>query len=292
MAWQQLTLDIAATDFPQAEALLRLAGAASIAISDAGDAPILEPQPGTAPLWPRLSVRALFDDSFDLSGIGAVLGPLCRATRGPEPVTEEDIERAARQIVRPIEIGPRLTIVPADALDADDGRALGLHMGLAFGTGLHPTTRLCLQWLDRQLTDAPVVLDYGCGSGVLALAALKLGARSATAIDIEPQALEAARRNAELNRLESALRIGPPASLGRGPYDVVLTNILAKPLMGLAERFASLQPPGGQIVLSGLLSAQLDAVAARFGRWYRAQEAETLDGWCRLTGQRRSEYDR
>jgi ribosomal protein L11 methyltransferase len=292
VAWQQLTLHIAAAELPRAEAILRLAGAVSVAISDAGESPILEPEPETVPLWPTLTVRALFDGALDLKGIGTVLGPLSATAAGPEPVDDEAIERASQELIRPLDIGPRLRIVPAnDLADAAQG-TLGLHMGLAFGTGQHPTTRLCLEWLEREMQGTPAVLDYGCGSGVLALAALELGASSATAIDNEPQALRAARRNAELNHLEAALNIGPPASLGNRRFDLILANILAEPLIEMSGAFAALQPPGGQIVLSGILTAQLDEVAAYYASSYEALKHKALDGWCLLTARRRSEYDR
>ena len=292
MAWQQLTLRLDASDLTATEALLRLAGASSIAVSDGGEAPILEPAPGTTPLWPTLTLTALFDDSADLSAIGAILGRAGGDALSVRPITDEELERAMRQDVRPIDIGPRLAIVPAESFDPADGRSLGLHMGLAFGTGRHPTTRLCLEWLERGPGGAERVLDYGAGTGVLALAALKLGAARALAIDSEPQALEAARQNAELNGLETSIRIGLPETLDAGPFDLVLANILAQPLIELAATFAGLQRPGGTVVLSGILAAQLDAVAAHYERWYEHLERRDLEGWALLTGTRRSGYDR
>jgi ribosomal protein L11 methyltransferase len=292
VAWQQLTLHINAADLPRTEVLLRLAGAVSVAISDDSGTPILEPEPGTTPLWPSLAVRALFADGLDLGNIRAVLGPVTASDPALDRLEDEDLERAGRELIRPVRIGPRLTIVPSAELGPDSDTELGLHMGLAFGTGQHPTTRLCLEWLEGELAAGGSVLDYGCGTGVLALAALRLGARTATAIDIEPQALAATRRNAELNRLDSRIAIGPPAMLGSGRFDLILANILAQPLIALAEDFARRQAPGGRVVLSGILESQLDAVETHYGRWYEQTARHERAGWGLLTGSRRGGYDR
>lgn len=286
MAWQQLTLRIAASDLPRTEALLRLAGAAAVAIADDGDHAILEPEPGTTPLWPRLSVRALFDADLALAGIEAALGPLVGSGVTIEHLDEAELARAAEQKIEPAVFGPRLELVPAEDLTTARGTALGLHMGLAFGTGQHPTTRLCLEWLARAAIDGATVLDYGCGTGVLALAALKLGAASATAIDNEPQALDATRRNASLNGLTTRLAVAPPGPLPPDGFDLVLANILAGPLIDHAGTFADAQPAGGRIVLSGLLAAQVDEVEARYAHWYHAFERRELAGWALLTAAR------
>lgn len=288
MAWLELTLRLDAGALPRAEALLELAGALSIAIADGGDAPILEPEPGTTPLWPTVTVRALFGAGADPDAIAALLGPLGEGEPKLERITAAAIDASTAAPILPIDVGPRLSIVPAEALGNADERALGLHMGLAFGTGRHPTTRLCLDWLERELAPGMRVLDYGAGTGILALAALKLGAARATAVDIEPQALTAARRNAELNGLEASLAVRSPETLGAERFDLILANILARPLIALAGRFAESQPEGGRILLSGVLVAQLPEVEARYREWYEALEARELAGWGLLTGTRRA----
>jgi ribosomal protein L11 methyltransferase len=290
--WQQLTLRIAATDLAEAEALLGLAGASAISISDAADSPILEPGPGTTPLWPRLALRALFDSGADLRAVAGLLGSLADTGTSLEIIEDAAVERALLQTIRPLDIGPRLRLAAADDPAAGDARTLMLNMGLAFGTGQHPTTRLCLTWLEREPPAGLSVLDFGCGTGVLALAALKLGARHALAVDIEPQALEATRRNAALNALETSVRTGPPDCLGNDCFDLILANILAEPLIELAPVLAARQPSGGRIVLCGILQAQSEPVAEVYRQWYEALTATELDGWVLLTGCRRSGYDR
>jgi ribosomal protein L11 methyltransferase len=290
VAWQQLTLRIPASDLPRTESLLGLAGAISITVGDDGDTEILEPAPGTTPLWPDLVVRALFAGELDLSGLQSVLAgsgePLL------ERIDDAELAAAAMQVIEPIDIGPRLAVVPADDTRPADDRTLRLNMGLAFGTGRHPTTRLCLEWLESAAFDGARVLDYGCGTGVLALSALKLGAREAVAIDNEPQALAATRRNAGLNELERRIAVGLPDMPAPGPFDLVLANILARPLLELAESFAQAQLPGGRIVLSGIIESQLDQTEQHYRRWYRAFDRRSLDGWFLLTGTRRNGYDR
>lgn len=263
----------------------------SVAISDDGDTPILEPDPGTTPLWSQLTVRALFHAGLDLAQIGCVLAPGAAANVAVEPVDDEALERSAQQVIQSLRIGPRLSIVPAEQWQPGHD-SVGLHMGLAFGTGQHPTTKLCLRWLESATLDGQAVLDYGCGTGVLALAAIKLGAREAVAIDCEPQALDATRRNAELNGVGAAVRIGAPDALSDGRFDLILANILAQPLIDLAERFAGMQPPGARIVLSGILETQMDSVEAQYAHWYEAIESRVLDEWVLLIGRRRSGYDR
>lgn len=288
MTWHRLTLNFGAPELPRIEALLELAGAESITVTDEGDEPILEPAPGTTPLWSELRVSALFDGRLDIDAIAGMLRDAGSEPSSIERIDQADVEAAARQSVPALDVGPRLAIVPAEAFDATDPRQVGLNMGLAFGTGQHPTTRLCLQWLERADVTGATVLDYGAGSGVLALAALRLGADRATAIDNDPQAVEAARRNAVLNGALSRLRVGPPESLGRDSFDLILANILARPLVGLAATFAARQAPAGRVVLSGILASQLDEVEDAYSGTYRDFSRCVDSGWGLLTAERRS----
>jgi ribosomal protein L11 methyltransferase len=291
VAWQQLTLRIPAGALERTEALLRLAGAAAVAISDGADTPILEPEPGSMPLWSDLTVRALFNGELDLASLDDVLGPQIGAAIEIERLDDDELARAAEAAVEPLSFGPRLTILPAERMHERDD-ALGLHMGLAFGTGRHPTTRLCLEWLEQaELTDMSI-LDHGCGNGVLALAALKLGARSALGIDTEPQALAAAERNAGLNGLAASIRLAPPENADSGPFDLILANILARPLLELAGDFAERQRPGARILLSGILVSQIEEIEAHYRQWYESFESRVSGDWALLIGQRRNGYDR
>jgi ribosomal protein L11 methyltransferase len=236
-----LTFTAASAEVPRAEALVELAGAEAISLHDAADDPVLEPEPATAPLWPTVIVRASFAGDADLSTLCDLLRRACAASDISVTVLEESAwERGLRQVVEARPIGRRLWLAPAnDKAEPTDRIVVRLNMGLAFGTGAHPTTALCLDWLDAHLTSAVTVLDYGCGSGVLAIAALALGASHAWAVDNDPQALLATDANAALNRVNDRLFVGAPESLPAVTVDVLVANILAAPLIDLAPAFAA-----------------------------------------------------
>lgn len=192
-----------------------------------------------------------------------------------------------------MQFGTRLWVCPGGQLPtaplADDESRVTLLLdpGLAFGTGTHPTTALCLEWLDAADLAGKRVLDYGCGSGILAIAALKLGAIEAVAVDIDEQALIATRENAARNDVESRLRIAGVDQIGEFAPDIVLANILAEPLLELAPRFAEMLAPGGRIVLSGVLVSQAADIARRYAPWFDIAPAALRDEWARLDGVRR-----
>jgi ribosomal protein L11 methyltransferase len=283
-----LTLELAAAAVPNAEALLELAGAESIALRDAADAPVFEPEPDTAPLWPRVTLHALFAADDDLTPLRALLA----ATFPQAAVTVERLAESAwqpglRQAVPARAIGRRLWLAPADDERVPDDRvAVRLHMGLAFGTGEHPTTALCLDWLERHVASGSTLLDYGCGSGVLALAALALGAAQAFAVDTDPQALTAARANAQLNAAAERLVVTAPDALPAVSVDIVVANILAAPLVELAPKLATLVRPGGSLVVSGILEPQAARVASAYAPYCDVLERAARDGWVRLAGRR------
>ncbi len=281
---RKLVLQTRAEDVAHAEALLELAGAESLSLVDAADVPVLEPEPGRTPLWPDVEIHALFDAASDVLGIAAWLEDALSdvASLRVETLADAASSVAPREI-GPREIGRRLAVVPADAPPPAGGRlAIRLNMGLAFGTGEHPTTRMCLEWLERELEPDACVVDYGCGSGVLAVAALVLGARSAWAVDIEPQALQATAANAELNGVAHGLRVTGPDELGGCDYDLIVANILAIPLIGLAGTFSRLLRPGGRVVLTGILDNQADGVLSAYASSFDELERRSSEGWSLL----------
>jgi len=290
VTWRQLTLKVDSRDLSTTETLLQLAGALAISIQDAGDDPVLEPAPGETPLWPTSVLRALFRADDDIKAIAAVL-------RGSLPETSEfvitqlddaDWHGGWRQRVEARRFGRRVELIPAqESPGQGSAHAVRLHMGLAFGTGEHPTTSLCLEWLDAVVTLGDRILDYGCGSGVLSLAAIKLGADFAWAVDNDPQALAATADNARLNEIDE-IWIGAPEALPELQAELVVANILAGPLEGIAETLYRRTAPQGRIALSGILEAQRDRVQRAYAPYFDGFKSATRDGWLRLSARRRT----
>ena len=290
MSRQRLTLELAAEDVPTAEALLTLAGAETITLRDAADDGVFEPEPGTTPLWPNVVVEALFANAVDGESIRRLL-----ATTFPgSTVTVEPFEESAwaPKLAQPVKaraIGARLWLAPSADPDVPSDRlVVRINMGLAFGTGEHATTALCLEWLERHIASGVTILDYGCGSGILALAALALGARFAYAVDNDPQALTATRANAALNGAADRVLVDAPEKLPAVTVDVLAANILAGPLIELAPKLAERVVPGGTMVLSGILEAQAPRVAAAYAPYLDNIEQAARDGWVRLAGIRKT----
>jgi ribosomal protein L11 methyltransferase len=287
---QRLTLILAAENVPRAEALCTLAGAAALSLRDAADDAIFEPEPDTTPLWPKVVLEALFPQGADL----APLAKLLAATFPEAAVSVDALEDSAwqatlPQTVKARPIGSRLWLAPADDLDAPgDRHVVRINMGLAFGTGEHPTTALCLDWLERHVERGITVLDYGCGSGILALAALALGARFAYAVDNDTQALTATKANAALNGAGDRLFVGLPETLPTVSVEVLAANILAGPLVELAPKFVERVAPGGRLVLSGILEAQAPRVAAAYAPYLTDVEQTSREGWVLLGGRRKA----
>ena len=286
---QQLTLQLDAAAVPTAEALLELASAESIALADAGDDPVLEPLPETTPLWPHVTLRAVFPADAELTSIGKLMESACAARNVQVTMLRDaDWQAAIRQVFKARAFGQRIWLAPADDAAVPAERiGIRLHMGLAFGTGEHPTTALCLDWLDTHVRPGATVLDYGCGSGVLAIAALALGAGHAWATDNDPQALIATRSNAELNGASDRITIAAPEALPAVTVDIVAANILAGPLTALAPVLAAHVRPGGAIVLAGILSTQAAAVAQAYAPYCSDFSHTTEQGWVRLAAIRR-----
>lgn len=297
MAWQALKI---AADAKTAESLsdaLMALGALSVSIEDAHAGTEAEQEifgePGEPPagVWQDALVNALLDEGADLPSLVAAAAQAAGLDSPPaftvERVEEQDWVRQTQAQFAPIPISRRLWIVPTWHEFPDPGAInLVLDPGLAFGTGSHPTTRLCLQWLDRELRGSETVLDYGCGSGILAIAAMKLGAARATGVDIDPQAIQASRFNAEQNRVEADFHL--PDGTPDAKVDIVAANILTNPLKMLAPMLANACLPGGRIVLSGILSHQAEDVLAVYRTWFDIAVADEAEGWSCLAGVRKT----
>jgi ribosomal protein L11 methyltransferase len=297
MPWVSLSLQVdAASAEGLADALLER-GAISVELTDAdagrpGEIPLFW-KPGEAPdaRWPRSRLSALFDAGVDPA---QAVAAACWAVEVPvpadlhtEPVQDQDWVRATQQQFGPIEISPRMWIAPSWCEPPDPSAlVLRLDPGLAFGTGAHPTTWQCLRWLDEHLRSGQSVLDYGCGSGILAIAAKKLGAGRVVATDIDPDALQVSLDNALQNGV--ALDLRAPDALGAERFDVVVANILANPLRLLAPLLAAHTCSTGHVVLAGVLEIQKQAVQAAYAEWFDLAQWYACEGWICLSGQRRA----
>lgn len=302
MPYLQLSIPCSETTQPRYERALEDAGALAITLQDAhrdaaDEQAIFEPGVGELPLWDAITVSALFPEDTDALALLAALEAF-----DPEPVwtqahfekiEDQDWERAWMDTFQPMRFGAHTWIVPwnhalpADA-EAEGAAIIRLDPGLAFGSGTHPTTALCLRWLDalaaRGELEGRTLLDFGCGSGILALAALKLGAASATGIDNDPQALLASADNARRNAVSIDVRLPQDAPSQR--YPVVVANILASALDALAEALAARTAQGGRIALSGILAGQEPELLARYAPWFEQLQVVRDDDWVRIDGVR------
>jgi ribosomal protein L11 methyltransferase len=289
MRWRQLSI---LTRFPEfAEEILFAHGAQSVSFVDAADEPLLEPAPGRTPLWRQTRTVGLFASPDAVhaatAALRATLPDAAAAVITDAHLRDREWVRVWMRDSRPLKFGQRLWVCPRHQPVRERGTALvRLDPGLAFGTGTHPTTALCLDWLARADLAGKRVLDYGCGSGILAIAALKLGARHAVAVDHDPQALAAARGNATRNGVRRRLTVQAPAQFRRARYDVVLANILARPLIALAPRLSASLKSDGRLVMAGLLARQARSVRAAYrGRVAFGRTARDGD-WLRLEARR------
>jgi ribosomal protein L11 methyltransferase len=291
MSFYEIEFPLAALSSDAVEEALLEAGASSITFVDRGDEPVLEPKPGEIRLWSDTLVRALFQASSDaalnLNALATALGPHVTQTARVRAVKDQVWERAWLTDWKSLRFGRRLWVCPraADAPADPEAVVVRLDPGLAFGTGTHPTTALCLQILDSLPLLGRTMLDYGCGSGILGIAALKLGASHVTAVDLDPQALIATRDNAARNGVAANITVqGIDAPLSSA-YCVV-ANILAGPLIELAPKLTAACDIGGHLLLSGLLKTQAYSVKAAYTSGFDMVQVVERDEWCCIYARR------
>jgi ribosomal protein L11 methyltransferase len=299
MPWLELSLTIRAAEQPRVETALEDLGALSITLQDADaetpdEEAIFEPGVGELPLWNQIVLKALFDADTDERGLTAAIAddlPFIEPAQITwHVVDDQDWTRAWMDQFKPMPFGRRLWVYPWNIEPPVEGDIVVVRLdpGLAFGTGTHPTTAMCLEWLDGQQMADKLVLDYGCGSGILAIAALKLGAARAVGIDNDPQALISSHDNAERNGVHADLAVYLPGQAPSELADVLVANILAGPLGELAPTFAAAIKPGAPFALSGILQGQHEELLVRYAEWFEDLEVRTLEDWVRISGRRRS----
>ena len=290
-------MDLDTLNPDRVEEIFTLHGAQSVTFSDAGDQPVLEPALGETPLWGDTRIAGLFQPDADLvalqQGLKTEFGLDALPAHSISDLEDRAWEREWLRDFGPMQFGRRLWVLPGDSVPGDEGAVcVRLDPGLAFGTGTHATTAVCLEWLDSLDLCEKSFLDFGCGSGVLAIAALKLGCSDATAVDIDPQAIRATRENARINDVDDRLNATIDATGISKKFDIVVANILAAPLIELSESIIERTTADGFVALSGILSGQIDPVLEAYSPWIqfdrpllREQGGQT---WARLSGRRKT----
>lgn len=292
MAWQQITVITDEQTAPEVAELFSDLGAVSVTYMDAEDEPVYEPAIGETKIWSNTQVIALFELDADFEVVAERVRRTFGATQlrdwRMEKIEDQAWERAWMEYYQPMKFGDKLWVCPTGQEQHEPGTVcMLLDPGLAFGTGTHPTTALCLEWLARHDLAGKTVIDYGCGSGILAVAAVLLGAKEAHAVDIDPQALTATLSNAEKNAVQDKIKVYLPEQLPAMQADIVLANILAKPLCELSERISALVKSGGALVLSGILAEQTAQVADAYISAVELNAPAQQEDWIRLDGLKR-----
>lgn len=287
--WLQLHLTVDKSRASLIELLFEQLGAVAVTLGDAGDEPMLEPGPGETPLWQATRVTGLFEGGTDADGLRSAVDQALAADAARslrlERLDDRDWERAWLDRFQPMRFGDRLWIRPTGGeVTQHLAVVVDLDPGLAFGTGTHPTTALCLEWLDAHDLRDKTLIDFGCGSGILAVAALKLGARHVIAVDHDPQAILATRRNAERNRVDDRIEVLLSEDLREARVDIVIANILANVLVDLSPSIGRLLTCGGQLAMSGILDTQAETVAAAYADAFDITLSNTRDDWVLLEG--------
>ncbi|AMQ44302.1 ribosomal protein L11 methyltransferase [Aeromonas veronii] len=290
MPWIQIRINATAKTADKVSNMLLGRGAQAVTFMDAKDVPVYEPMPGETPLWGETEVMGLFDAETDPAPTIAFFQQIFGENVGykVEQLEDKDWVREWMDHFHPMQFGERLWICPSwrDVPNPDAVNVM-LDPGLAFGTGTHPTTALCLQWLDGLDLTGKTVVDFGCGSGILGIAALKLGAARVIGIDIDPQAIQASRDNAARNGVADQIELYLPADQPQDvEADVVVANILAGPLRELAPLIAGHGKPGSLMALSGVLESQAPELETIYGQWFEMDPTTVKEEWCRLSGRK------
>ncbi len=288
MPWSEVSVSVVRERAPLTELILQQQGALAVTFEDDGNHPVLEPGPGATPLWPSVHVRGLFEADAARDCVTRTLQFVLDVSR-PELIRWREVhdqvwERAWTDRFKPMKFGDHLWIVPSGMEIPFDENNIEIYLdpGLAFGTGTHPTTALCLEWLDRQDVTGKRVVDYGCGSGILAIAAAMKAAERVICVDNDPQALESTLENAARNGVTDLIRCLAPDAYSENSVDFVLANILAEPLVELAPVLLASATPGGRIILSGILEEQAGMVAGAYQTDKHKIRQRELDGWVSL----------
>lgn len=288
MPWIQLRINTTNELAEQISEQLEESGAVSVTFQDTYDNPVFEPLPGETKLWGNTDVIGLYDAQIEINELKSILN-LDQYSYKIEQLEDKDWEREWMDNFHPMQFGKRLWICPSWR-DVPDPNAVNVMLdpGLAFGTGTHPTTALCLTWLDGLDLNNKIVIDYGCGSGILAIAALKLGAKQVIGIDIDPQAIEASRDNAERNNVSNNLQLYLANDIPNNlQADVIVANILAGPLKELEPNINKLVKPSGLLGLSGILASQAQSVCLAYQAHFELDPVIEQDEWCRITGKKK-----
>jgi len=292
MDWMQLTLQTSKDQADFVSEILVGLDSVSVTFSDSHDDAIFEPPVGSTPLWQHVTITSLFDLEVDQDHVSHLLSQICNIDQINFELLKDRVwEDECKKDFHAMQFGQRIWICPSwedNTNLPDDAIVIDMDPGLAFGTGTHQTTDLCLQYLDANMPVGYTVIDYGSGTGILAIAAIKLGAVSVVAVDNDPQAVTATMNNIGANQCQDQISVIHTQDEGQlDKVDLLIANILANPLVGLCEHFSNLVKQGGEIALSGILKDQLPIVLEAYGEYFETLEVEKKDDWCRVNGKRK-----
>jgi ribosomal protein L11 methyltransferase len=287
--YHQIEFNIAKDDLAETEKILESYQPLSISMQGFGEEKIYEPLPGEMPIWEKISVKAMYQNIKNLSDLENEIINKTNIkilnNKVIKAIGKKDWQEEWVQSSKPIRFGEKLWIYPDHLKDNLEGKVcVNLNPGLAFGTGSHPTTRLCLEWLEKSNLNQKSVLDYGCGSGILGISAIKLGAKSVTAIDLDPQAVIASKNNAEKNHVQQEIEITDNNKTIEKNFNIIVANILAKPLIELAPYFYKKLNKEGAICLSGILEGQINIIKDAYLKYFNLSEIKIKDGWVMMSG--------